>query len=169
MSPAPHLQNWKSKLVQSFCLVSPFPPYLPSTLSTMCLSLAKTSPASWCVGACFMRSKLTFSCQCCVLYRFPILRGLGVTLPAPANLSCMCHNVLIDSQRSRLAESVLAYINFRFRLRVHVATATQRLQLQIAAEAVWLGAHLAQDQTPPPPCAMRYLVRGWHIFGEMWQ
>lgn len=64
----------------------------------------------------------------------PSLMGLGAALPAPANLGCMCHNVLIDSQRSRLAESVLAYINFRFRLRV--ATATQRLQLQIASVAV---------------------------------
>lgn len=40
----------------------------------------------------------------------PSLMGLGAALPAPANLGCMCHNVLIDSQRSRLAESVLAYM-----------------------------------------------------------
>lgn len=81
-----------------------------------------------------MGNKLTFSCQCCVLYRFPTPSELGVARPALANLSCMCHNVLIDSQRSRLAENVLAYLNFRFRLRV--ATPTRRLQLQIAAVAV---------------------------------
>lgn len=116
------------------------------------LQQTEMSPAPWCVGACFMRNKLTFSCQCCVLYRFPTPRELGVARPAPANLSCMCRNVLIDSQRSPLAENVLAYLNFRFRLRV--ATATRRLLLQIAAVAVWLGAHLAQDKIPPhlAPC-----------------